>query len=210
MAGVKFDAHFNLTTVDPPELVRFVKQNYPNVQIHRPEKTMWKLIETNGPPSRIFRFCCRELKETGGAGRVVVTGVRWQESTKRAKRRMIETCYQDSTKQFFNPIIDWDVSEVWEFLNDQGISHCSLYDEGFSRIGCIGCPMSGVKGFKRDFERWPKYHAAYLRAFARMLKGRLERGNPWRGKPETTAEQVMAWWANRASKGDPDQAIMFE
>jgi phosphoadenosine phosphosulfate reductase len=66
MAGVKFDAHFNLTTVDPPELVRFVKQNYPDVEIIRPPRTMWQLIVSNGPPTRIFRFCCRELKETGG------------------------------------------------------------------------------------------------------------------------------------------------
>ena len=29
MAGVKFDAHYNVTSVDPPELVRFIKKNYP-------------------------------------------------------------------------------------------------------------------------------------------------------------------------------------
>ena len=44
-AGVKFDAHFNLTTIDPPELVHFIKDNYPDVIIDRPKKTMWELIE---------------------------------------------------------------------------------------------------------------------------------------------------------------------
>jgi phosphoadenosine phosphosulfate reductase len=36
MAGVKFDAHFNLTSVDPPEVVRFVREFYPDVQRHPP------------------------------------------------------------------------------------------------------------------------------------------------------------------------------
>ena len=31
MAGVKFDAHYNVTSVDPPELVHFIKRQYPDV-----------------------------------------------------------------------------------------------------------------------------------------------------------------------------------
>lgn len=51
MAGVKFDAHYQLTTVDPPEVVQHIKR-HPEVQIHHPEKTMWQLIVDNGmPPS---------------------------------------------------------------------------------------------------------------------------------------------------------------
>lgn len=47
-SGVKFDAHFNLTTVDPPEVVRFVKQNHPEVTIEKPRISMRKLIEKRG------------------------------------------------------------------------------------------------------------------------------------------------------------------
>lgn len=36
-AGVKFDAHINLTTVDPPEVIRFVRQQYPEVTIEKPK-----------------------------------------------------------------------------------------------------------------------------------------------------------------------------
>jgi phosphoadenosine phosphosulfate reductase len=85
-AGVKFDAHYNLTTVDPPELVYFIRENYPDVIVERPEKTMWELIlERQMPPTRIARYCCEVLKEGGGAGRFVITGVRWAESVKRKK-----------------------------------------------------------------------------------------------------------------------------
>lgn len=68
-----------------------------------------------------------------------------------------------------NPIVDWDDSDVWEFLNSNNIPHCCLYDEGFKRLGCIGCPLSGSKNMERDFERWPKYKEMYIRAFQRMI-----------------------------------------
>lgn len=92
MAGVKFDAHYSVTSVDPPELVRFIKQNYPNVSRDIPRDkngkavTMWNLIPKEKiPPSRIARYCCEELKERHGVGRITVTGVRWAESQRRKK-----------------------------------------------------------------------------------------------------------------------------
>jgi len=100
MANVKFDAHFNFTTVDPPELLRFIRTNYPDVKWNRPEKTMWQLIQQKMyPPTRIVRYCCESLKERGGKGRFLLTGIRKQESNKRRKRRMVEVCYKDKTKQ---------------------------------------------------------------------------------------------------------------
>ena len=81
-AGVKFDAHYSVTGVDPPELVRFIKQQYPDVKRHRPEETMWQLIVKNKiPPTRLMRYCCSALKETGG-GTVGFTGIRAAESNK--------------------------------------------------------------------------------------------------------------------------------
>lgn len=68
-------------------------------------------------------------------------------------------------KVTLNPIIDWEDDDVWEFLDDWAkVPHCELYDEGFKRLGCIGCPMAGTKGMKRDFARWPKYKDLYGRA----------------------------------------------
>ena len=88
MAGVKFDAHYNATTIDPPQLVRFIRQHHPETKIEKPEYTMRELIiKKQYPPTRLMRYCCAELKETRGKGRVVVTGVRWAESLNRRKKR---------------------------------------------------------------------------------------------------------------------------
>ena len=75
MADVKCDWHYNITTVDPPELVQFIKRQYPEVQRDHPARSMWEMIrEYHFPPMRQRRYCCRELKETGGHGRLIVTG----------------------------------------------------------------------------------------------------------------------------------------
>lgn len=83
LAGVKFEAVHNLTTVDAPETVRYVKSQ-PDVRIDIPDTTMWKLIaEKRMPPTRLVRYCCEELKERGGRCRKKITGVRWAESVNR-------------------------------------------------------------------------------------------------------------------------------
>jgi len=88
MAGVKFDSHYNHTTVDPPELIYYMREHHKDVIVEYPKETMWKLIEKKlMPPTRWVRYCCSELKENGGDGRFVVTGVRWAESSRRKNTR---------------------------------------------------------------------------------------------------------------------------
>lgn len=89
LAGVKFKAVHNLTTVDAPETVQYIKSQS-DVQIDKAYNsngdhvTMWSLIlKMLMPPTRLVRYCCSELKERGGKGQVVVTGVRWAESNNR-------------------------------------------------------------------------------------------------------------------------------
>ena len=209
-AGVKFDPHYSVTGVDPPELVKFIRQQYPDVKRHRPEMTMWQLIVENGmPPTRLARYCCRVLKETGGAGRLVVTGIRAAESNKRAGRRMVEGCLKDKSRRFLHPIIDWDDSDVWQYIRENNIPYCSLYDEGFKRLGCIMCPIQGTKGMLRDAERWPRYYKLYLMAFSKMLEYRKKNGKEFKSNWQT-AEDVMYWWIYNPPKGNPDQGVLFE
>lgn len=175
MAGVKFDAHFNLTSVDPPEVIAFTKKYFPAVSLDKPEKSMWKLIEAHLIlPLRRTRFCCEHLKERGGTGRCVLTGVRWQESAARSSRRMIESCMRDPSKRYVHPIIDWKSADIWGFIRAENVPYCCLYDEGFKRIGCIGCPNAG-KQVLRQFERWPVYRRLYLAAAAAVVRRKRER-----------------------------------
>ena len=207
MAGVKIEWWCNLTTVDPPELIRFIRHNYPQVKFNRPEMTMWQLIAKNRmPPTRKFRYCCEYLKEQGGNGRVVVTGVRRAESTGRSKRQDVE-CNSRKKSIMINPIVDWTTADVWDFIREEKIPYSALYDEGFKRLGCVGCPMAGKYVMQREFIRWPHFKRLYIRAFGEMLKGRIEAGlkTEW-----SSGEEVFSWWIENAKgKIDPNQLRIF-
>lgn len=230
MAGVKYDAHYNVTSVDPPDLVQFIKREYPDVIFdkryypddHKDERlrgkqiTMWNLIPIQSmPPTRIARYCCEYLKETSGHDRFVMTGVRKAESSARKLRGGLELAEKKShrmrvfdpdepteemmyhcqtyARKVLNPIIDWTDDEVWEFIREYDIPYCSLYDEGFKRLGCIGCPMGRKKRQVKQFERYPKYRQLYLKAFDRMLQLNKEKGVKNKMNWQTP-EEVMEWW----------------
>ena len=95
MAGVKYHAEMQVTSVDSPNLMRFVRKHYPQVKLNLPKRNMRKLILDEGMlPTRNARFCCSELKEQAGAGCCTCIGIRKAESVKRAKRHPIEVIGQ--------------------------------------------------------------------------------------------------------------------
>lgn len=260
MAGVKYDATYRVTSVDPPELVRFIKEKHPDVKREAPrytsrrgpewegkQITMWNLVPWKMmPPTRLIRYCCDFLKESGGDGRMVVTGVRWAESRNREAnqgpvtimgksagrefgenenflltvrggvaltndnaetRKMVEQCYKRH-KTAVNPIIDWTDEDVWEFIKSENIQYCGLYDEGFKRLGCVGCPMAGKHGREREFARWPKYKDNYLWTFKRMLEERELNGKTDGSWRNASALDVYRWWMEYDTL--PGQYDLFE
>ncbi|MFX0141581.1 MAG: phosphoadenosine phosphosulfate reductase family protein [Candidatus Hodarchaeota archaeon] len=232
-AGVKFEANYNITTVDPPELIYFIKEKYTDVKFNKPPEnmTMWKLIiKKRMPPTRIVRYCCKYFKEAGGDGRFVITGVRAAESNKRKKnraaielnsmrkyvnklndndeaRKMIETCTMRS-KHIINPIIDWSDENIWEYIRLNNLEYCKLYDEGFKRLGCVGCPMAGKRVIK-EFNRWIKIKEQYIRTFQKMVDKRKKDGlkTQW-----NTGEEVYSWWIkeNEKQKIQNENQIILE
>lgn len=181
--------------------------------------SMWSLIPQKlTPPTRIMRYCCQVLKEATGKNRYVATGVRWDESTARSsrsefekigstkknkesfskimlmndndlKRRMTELCMQKN-KMVVNPIVDWTHRDIWEYIHTEKVPVCRLYECGYKRVGCIGCPMVGKKRY-REFADFPAYKKLYIHAFERMIKVRKQKGLDCRQK---TGEEVFAWW----------------
>lgn len=207
-SGVKYDAHYNVTTVDPPELVQFIRQQ-PDVIFDLPEISMRNLIIKKGmPPLRHMRYCCTYLKEHGGDGRRVVTGVRAAESNNRKKRRQFESCYKDSFKSYLHIIFHWSTNEVWEYIKSRELPYCSLYDEGWKRLGCICCPMGGAKKQLRDAARWPNYKKLYINAFQTMIDVRKETDKE---QTRQSGEEVWDWWTSERKEPEHEgQTYIFE
>ena len=242
-SGIPFKIEHSHTTVDAPETVYFVrseKKHYEKMgieyMIEYPKLTMWQLIVKNVmPPTRLARYCCKELKENFGVGKRIATGVRKAESRNRAdnqgiitipkpsketiekvdninfqrtdkggvvvlnvdngeNRRIVEQCITQS-KVLINPLIDWDDEFVWWYIRHEEIIINPLYKNGCGgclRIGCIGCPMSGKERY-RQFEQYPTYKQAYIKAFDKMIDERKRRNLSVRSEWETGIK-IFNWW----------------
>lgn len=230
-SGIPFEVHNSHTTADAPQTVRHIRETFHKLELegihceiemptYKGERTsMWKLIQKKlMPPTRLVRYCCSVLKETGCANRYIATGVRWDESNARAargefekigrtktdkekftslmlmndndeRRRMTELCMQNN-KMVVNPIIDWTHSDIWQYIESENIEVCDLYKCGYDRVGCIGCPMVSKKRYK-EFSDFPEYKKLYIHAFDRMLEERKQRGKECKWK---TGEEVFLWW----------------
>ena len=69
------------------------------------------------------------------------TGLRRVQSPTRANLQPIDNFPLPSGKQLtkVSPLYDWTDREVWMFAKEQGIPLVSLYDRGYTSIGCEPC-----------------------------------------------------------------------
>lgn len=212
-AGVDFEAVYSATTIDPPEVVRFIKQRYPMVRFHVPKLSFWKLAENiRMLPKRNMRYCCSILKEQTLPGRVTLTGVRREESAKRAKRQILDInkkprqfdefersdkidvqCFGNGKEKItVNPILDWTETDVWRYLNDVVIvAHCELYDKGRHRVGCLFCPMKSRKEIVDDMKRYPHQFERLKETVAKIAETSKHFPNDPKG--------FIEWWLSGKS-----------
>lgn len=215
MAGVKFKAHMNLTSIDPPEVIRFVRRNYPDVEMIKPKMSIYDMaLKKHILPTRVLRWCCAEYKEMSGAGKVTIIGIRHAESARRLRRNEIETgdrkfsgnfdqfsihketmvtCVGGKDRILVSPIIHWSDRDVWDFLNSNKIEHCQLYDEGYKRIGCILCPMSAYRQKIRECKRFPHVRKKWIDTIQKLIDEGYIKNN------FSDPELGFRWWISGKS-----------
>lgn len=209
MAGVKYGLHYNNVTIDPPELVRFIKREYPEVVWHSVGKPLPYMMENKSPPTRLRRWCCEIYKEPGGAGCLKATGVRAEESTRRKGLWKQVNADKKSRGIILCPILYWTDADVWEFIRQNNMKYCSLYDEGHSRLGCVGCPMAWKKKRAAEFARWPGYERLWKRGFQKYwdkfhgTKRKDGKDREWLNK-FNSVDELWRWWMEDSSVNDTD------
>ena len=156
-AGVSFVAVHNLTTVDAPETVRYIRSK-PEVIIEYPPMTMWQLIvKHKTPPTRLFRYCCEELKERSGKGKKLITGVRKAESLRRAENQGVIT-FAKPNKEIRNSVDD----EIFSFNNSGGVivlnydnaeSHRMVWQNNYYQFSWV-CVKTDVFSIGAKWDLW--------------------------------------------------------
>ena len=212
-ANVKHEAWYSATGIDPPELVRFIQRHYPGVRWARPRKSFYAFIPEKGFPTRGCRWCCDHLKKIPTKKnnlRQRLTGVRAEESSMRAKRSRIEWVKTPVKQRIFKPIFYWLEWEIWQYIEDHGLPYCSLYDEGFDRIGCVVCPFLCGRNQTRlnqHRDRWPKQYKAFDIAM-RKLWTRKQLSET--GFDKTFEDFLEAWYLGLSSKRDIEDLPLFK
>lgn len=204
-AGVTYLAQYSITRFEPPELLDFLKEHYPEVAIRRAyKKPLLAEIEYRGLPSRWTRWCCAAKHVATPGYPMAFIGVRGEESARRRDTWRTFGRKPDGT-WYCCPIFHWTTAEVWEFLNARGLPHCRLYDEGYSRIGCVLCPLVSSPAYRRrDAARYPKTVAMFRRG-AEKFVSRMKaagcvsaRGRPcasWCKAADPAGELLARWIA---------------
>ena len=203
MAGVKHRAFYSATGIDPPEVVRFIKREYADVIFIKPSMTFWEGIRRKSPPLRMMRWCCDVLKKAPAKPSIIqklcgdplvhrVMGIRAEESFLRASRPRI-SIYGGST--VYKPIFDWTEWHIWEFIEERGLIYPSLYDDGWSRIGCVVCPFIMGKNqarLERHKRRWPAIYRIFERVVTDWYVTRSAKKH--RYSEETPQEYLAAYY----------------
>lgn len=194
IAGVKFEGHYHVTQIDPPELTRFIREKHPDVIWDKNKKHFFKAIEVKGWPSFRVRWCCVIFKESKTPkGRIAIFGVRAAESARRAAKWSEKMIHKQSNSICLNPIFSWTDMDVWDFIRQYNVQYCCLYDEGFTRLGCVGCPLAGKSKRLRAWERWPRYHEAWKKACRKYWDSK--NGDIFYGV-FATFEEAWQWYAH--------------
>lgn len=209
MAGVKYCAVYNVTTNDPADNVRFIKHHYPDVKFNVPEKSYFQLIAQKGIPTMHNRWCCALFKETAGVGCVVLTGVRKEESRKRAAYKEVSKfvrkkeergevdldkmeenefqCVGGKDKFMVYPVLEWTEKDVWQFIRERGLPINPCY-KTCKRVGCVFCPFAKSKDVRAYCETHTKLKEALIHAIGRYIERDRDR------QKLPTAEDYFDWW----------------
>ena len=106
-----------------------------------------------------------------------------------------------------NPIYEWTDTDIWDYIRAEGIKVNELYAKGYSRVGCIGCPLAGYKQMMKEFSDYPKYKQMYIQAFEKMIAVRKATG---KATAWETGEEVFNWWIGEGKHNVKGQMSLFE
>lgn len=187
-SGVPFRAVYNVTTIDHPLNVNFIRTHYPEVEFIHPQMNFWELCKKKKAlPTIKMRFCCSLLKEYYG-GFIRAIGCRREESNKRSKYIV----FGKDRKAFrFYPIIDFTELDIWEYIEENGLPVNPCYEFG-TRVGCMICPFASPKQIQARFNEFPRLRIKMLT----LIKELRENGYAHNYQNKTD-EDLLNWWMSK-------------
>ncbi len=195
--GLDFTALYNVTYIDPPEVVKFIRTHHPEIRFLYPKHTYWQKIITHAPPLPMARWCCGVLKHGKKESRMfnpLIMGIRSEESFRRKQYHRWESVPKQT---YLYPILNWTAADVWEYIEWRNLPYCSLYDEGFDRLGCVPCPFKSPKMHEISKQRWPGLYRAFENSVHKWFAHKVATGHTMANK---TAEEFLHDWYHHKAR----------
>lgn len=105
------------------------------------------------------RLCCqvRKTNPLNGFLKTLdgwITSIRADQTEQRADSSKFEIDYLHGRMLKINPILDWTIERVWDYVRKNDVPYNKLHDMGYPSIGCAPCTRAVEKGEDPRAGRW--------------------------------------------------------
>ena len=148
------------------DLIDRVREHYgTSIDVHYPDsEELSEMVETHSinlfRRSVSLRLLCCEARKVKPLNRALtgldawVAGLRRSQSATRAAVAKIELDENHDGILKLNPLADWDIDQVWEYIRAHDVPYNDLYDQGYTSIGCAPCTRAIEPGEDVRAGRW--------------------------------------------------------
>jgi phosphoadenosine phosphosulfate reductase len=105
------------------------------------------------------RLCC-DVRKSRPLARALkgydawITGLRRDQAATRAETAVVAPDYEHKGLTKVAPLASWTKDRVWAYIREHDLPYHSLYDLGYTSIGCGPCTRATTKGEDERAGRW--------------------------------------------------------
>ena len=148
------------------DMIDRVRDRYAiDVQVVSPDPSdLQEMVGSHG--SNLFyrspelrRLCC-EVRKSRPLARALagydawVTGVRREQAPTRSETSVVAADPEHEGLTKVAPLAAWSKDQVWAYIRENELPYHSLYDAGFTSIGCAPCTRATTAGEDERAGRW--------------------------------------------------------
>lgn len=136
-----------------------------DVQVVSPDADdLHQMVATHGTnlfykSADMRRLCC-DVRKSRPLARALagydawITGLRRDQAPTRKETAIVapDPAHEGLTK--IAPLADWSRDQVWAYIHEHDLPYHSLYDLGYTSIGCAPCTRATTKGEDERAGRW--------------------------------------------------------
>jgi thioredoxin-dependent adenylylsulfate APS reductase len=140
----RYGIEVEVVTPDPDDLRDLVARHGTNLFRQSPE---------------LRRLCC-DVRKSRPLTRALrgydawVTGMRRDQTRVRSQISVVAADPDNASLTKIAPLASWSSNQVWAYVREHDVPYHSLYDHGYTSIGCAPCTRATVPGEDARAGRW--------------------------------------------------------